>query len=293
MDFWIAQLPPRRRLPNDNTVWQCRCGCSGTVHVSVPLNGTVRRSGVVHHLNRNVFWKLDNPDDPDHGPGHVMTDDELLATFLVFDADAFSRTLAAPAPRPAPFVRMENPAVCDDLTTAAARLMQSADLGSADSCYAFPFSVCRPGCAVRYGDLVLCALPVDGGELRPVTLIVKAAVAAGAFSVCVVLEGVMPHDLAEPQALLRVDDAQVLMVCWQAHWQVTTRYIDAVNAVNAEAAEAAEAAKGAKEAKARADAEWWSRTPSTVSVDACSGGDGAELGATTNGGEQPPAQAVC
>lgn len=52
----------------------CDCGCSGAIHIHVPMHGKHVKSGVVHHMNVNRFFKLDSVKDGYNSAGHVMCD---------------------------------------------------------------------------------------------------------------------------------------------------------------------------------------------------------------------------
>ena len=57
---------------------ECACGgCEGKHHIRARLNGAVVKTGVVHHLGRHHFEKLDrlDADEPDGTDGTDGTDD--------------------------------------------------------------------------------------------------------------------------------------------------------------------------------------------------------------------------
>ena len=158
---------------------------------------------------------------------------ELLAHFCCFDESTFATKLQVPHPRDVPLVQITLATGAAQLERAA-RLLETVGLSPIESLVYFPHLFGTLGCTTRYGDIVVAALPgTDDEPLRPATFLVKAAVPAGGFSVCVLLEGVLPPSDDAPMtpspphrpsdALVRVPDAAVLVVSRQAHWMSTVR----------------------------------------------------------------------
>lgn len=135
-----------------------------------------------------------------------------------------------------------------DVCARASRLLDHVCLEPAAHTVRFPYFSHAPGCGVRYGDLIVCGLlpeatNVDAdaeAPLRPVrtpcpatlagrtlsisrvhkqvVLLVKATIPAGAFCVCVIVDGGDAPPL-QGGNLVRVADTQVLLVLHKSLWK--------------------------------------------------------------------------